>query len=221
MAMENLFSNLFYILEGLPVTLELTAYGLALGFILGFPLATLRVYGGKEAKSFVAMYERTLRSIPLLIIIFILYFGFSQEIIRIPAFLAVSLSLGIRSSAYQSQIFRGAIESIGRGQMDAALSIGLTRIQAIRHVILPQVLRLALPSWSNEAAIVIKDTSFAFIFGIAEVMRRANYIRAVTYDPLTPFLIVAAIYFIIVFPLTKIIGTWGKRKTEVMVGRKS
>ncbi len=135
-----------------------------------------------------------------------------------PGFLAVSLALGLCSSGYQSQVFRGALESVGSGQMDAARSLGMTRLQAIRFVIAPQALRFALPSWANELATMIKDTSLAFVVGVAELMRRADYVRAATYDPLIPFLLVAGIYFVVVFPITRIAGTWGREKKRLVVG---
>ena len=215
----DFFYNFFYILGGLGTTLSLAVYGIALGFIIAFPVAAIRVYGGENAKSFVSIYERTLRSVPLLVVMFIMYFGVAQVGLPIPAFQSVGISLGLCSSAYQSQIIRGAIESIGGGQMDAATSTGMSRLQAIRYVITPQALRLALPSWINEAAIVTKDTSYSFVLGIADIMRRADYVRSVTYNALVPYLIVAAVYFALIFPLTFILGGWIRKQTGIMMGR--
>ncbi len=203
---------------GVGTTLSLAVYGLLLGFVIAFPLASIRVYGGQTAKSFVSLYEKTLRSIPLLVVMFIMYFGVASEGLPIPAYSAVGISLGLCSSAYQSQIFRGAIESISGGQMDAARSTGMSRLQAIRYIILPQALRLALPAWINEAAIVIKNTSYSFVLGIADIMRRADYVRSVTYNALLPYLMVAVIYFAIIFPLTKFLAGWSRKKTRVMTG---
>jgi len=211
-------SHLAFIVEGLPVTLGLTALGMGLGFLLGLPLAILRVYGGGIGRLSVASYERVTRSVPPLVLIFLFYFGVPSSVFDMPGFLAVSLALGLCSSGYQSQVFRGALESVGSGQMDAARSLGMTRLQAIRFVIAPQALRFALPSWANELATMIKDTSLAFVVGVAELMRRADYVRAATYDPLIPFLLVAGIYFVVVFPITRIAGTWGREKKRLVVG---
>jgi len=211
-------SHLAFILEGLPVTLSLTAYGMFLGFLIGLPLAIIRVYGGRPGRLFAAAYERVARSIPPLVLIFLFYFGMPTTVLEIPGFFAVMLALGLCSSGYQSQIFRGALESVGTGQMDAARSIGMSRLQAIRLIIVPQALRFALPSWANELATMIKDTSLAFVVGVAELMRRTDYIRAATFDPFIPFLIVAGIYFIIVFPITRIAGTWGQEKKRLVTG---
>ena len=215
---DVLSSQFTFIIEGLPVTLSLTAYGLGLGFFIGLPLAILRVYGGRRGKLFVAAYERVMRSVPPLVLIFIFYFGIQTTVFEIPGFLAVVLALGLCSSGYQSQIFRGALESVGSGQMDAARSLGMSRLQAIRLVMVPQALRFALPSWANELATMIKDTSLAFVVGVAELMRRADYVRAATFDPVIPFLLVAGIYFAIVFPITRIAGTWGREKKRLVAG---
>lgn len=215
---DLLFSHFAFIIEGLPITLSLTAYGLGLGFLIGLPLAILRVYGGKGGRLFVSAYERVMRSVPPLVLIFLFYFGIPMTLLEIPGFFAVMLALGLCSSGYQSQIFRGALESVGSGQMDAARSLGMSRLQAIRLVIVPQALRFALPSWANELATMIKDTSLAFVVGVAELMRRADYVRAATFDPVIPFLVVAGIYFVIVFPITRVAGTWGQEKKRLVTG---
>jgi len=215
---DLLFSHFVFIVEGLPITLSLTAYGLGLGFLIGLPLAILRVYGGRGGRLFVSTYERVMRSVPPLVFIFLFYFGIPMTLLEIPGFFAVMLALGLCSSGYQSQIFRGALESVGSGQMDAARSLGMSRLQAIRLVIVPQALRFALPSWANELATMIKDTSLAFVVGVAELMRRADYVRAATFDPVVPFLVVAGIYFVIVFPITRVAGTWGQEKKRLVTG---
>jgi polar amino acid transport system permease protein len=102
--------------------------------------------------------------------------------------------------------------------MDAARSLGMSKLQAIRFIMVPQALRFALPSWANELATMIKDTSLAFVVGVAELMRRADYVRAATFDPLTPFVLVAGIYFVIVFPVTRIAGTWGEKRKRLLTG---
>jgi len=216
--LDLLLSHFSFIIEGLPITISLTAFGLGVGFLIGLPMAILRVYGGRAGKLFVSAYERVLRSIPPLVLIFLFYFGIQTTVLEIPGFFAVVLALGLCSSGYQSQIFRGALESVGSGQMDAARSLGMSRLEAIRLVIAPQALRFALPSWANELATMIKDTSLAFVVGVAELMRRTDYVRAATFDPVVPFLIVAGIYFAIVFPITRIAGTWGQERKRLVTG---
>jgi len=200
------------IINGLAITLLLTVVGLLGGFILGLSLALMRVYGGKELNWFASGYEKLFRGIPILILIFIFAFGMpdlfwyiSHPLNRVLA--SVILALALRSGAYQSQIFRGAILSVNLGQMEAARALGMSRIRALRHVILPQALRLAVPGWSNEYAIVIKDTSFAFEVGVIEMTKWA-YRYGTNYPELwiLSMGVLAITYFLFTFPVTKLFG---------------
>ncbi len=213
----DLPSIFFYILvNGLPTTLLLTALGLLGGFVLGLSLAIMRVYGGIELGWIASAYEKVLRGIPLLILISIFVFGipgifwFIDPLMR--PFFGVILALGLRSGAYQSQLFRGAILSVDPGQMMAARALGMNQFQAFRHIVLPQALRLAIPSWSNEYAVVIKDSSYAYGFGIIEMLKVAFRVSA-NYPLLwaPTMVVVAIIYFIFTFPITKM---FGERQTK-------
>ena len=150
----DIFTIFFYILTaGLPATLALTALGLLLGFFLGLTLALMRVYGGIELNWLASGYEKLLRGIPLLVLIFIFTFGIPGlfwylEPLERPIG-GVVLALALRSAAYQSQIFRGAILSVHPGQMEAARALGMSRFQSFRHIVFPQALRLSVPGWSN------------------------------------------------------------------------
>lgn len=127
--------------------------------------------------------------------------------INLSAFISACLAMGLRSSAYQSQIFRGAIQSVGSGQMMASRSIGMSKFKAIIYVIMPQVLRLSIPSWTNEFAIVLKDTSLAYAIGVTEMLRQGRYIVARTFgNALLIYLVCAVIYFILVFAGNKFFG---------------
>jgi polar amino acid transport system permease protein len=187
-----------YILRGLSVTLSVTAVALGAGLIFGTILAILRVYGTKWLSTFLAGYITVIRSLPHILLLLIIYFLIAK-IINLSAFWAASLSLAIISSAYQAEIIRGAIQAVSAGQMMAARSIGMSKIKAIRYVILPQAFRHAIPPWSNEAAIVIKDSSLVYILGVPEILRQAQYYSARTYQPFLAYIAVAAIYFILTF----------------------
>ncbi|MBA7667595.1 putative amino-acid permease protein YxeN [subsurface metagenome] len=213
----DLPSIFFYILvNGLPLTLLLTALGLLGGFLLGLSLAIMRVYGGKDLDWVSSGYEKVLRGIPLLVLIYIFVFGipgifwFIDPLMR-PLF-GVILALGLRSGAYQSQLFRGAILSVDPGQMMAARALGMSQFQAFRHIILPQALRLAIPSWSNEYAVVIKDSSYAYAVGIIEMLKVAFRVSA-NYPLLwAPTMgVVAILYLIFTYPITRI---FGERQTK-------
>ncbi|TRO56108.1 amino acid ABC transporter permease [Candidatus Bathyarchaeota archaeon] len=213
----DLPSIFFYIIiHGLPITLILTAHGLIWGFLIGLLLALMRVYGTREIEWVAIAYEKVFRGIPLLVLIFLFAFGvpglfwFIDPLYRTLA--AVILSLALRSGAYQSQILRGAILSVNPGQQLAARALGMSRLQAFRYVVMPQALRMALPSWSNEYAVVIKDTTFASAVGIIEMLRVT--FRVVANNPemlFPPLVILAIIYLIFTYPITRF---FGERQTQ-------
>jgi len=162
---EELFVLVPYILRGLSVTLEVTAVALGTGLFFGSILAILRVYGGRLLSGILTIYTSIIRSLPHILLLLIIYFLIAR-IINLSPFWAGALSLAIISSVYQSEIIRGAILSVPPGQMMAARSIGMSTTQAIWHVIIPQALRHAIPPWSNEASIVIKDSSLVYVLGV-------------------------------------------------------
>ncbi len=199
MAELQTLSLLFnYLLQGTGVTLGVTAIALTVGFTLGTLLGLARVYGGPYLAGFAAAYSAVIRAVPVIVVIFILYFVIAR-IVDLSPFLAGALSLGIASSAYQSEVLRGAIISVPTGQMMAARAIGMGRLKAIRHVVLPQALRLAIPPWSNEAAVVLKDSSLVYVIGVPEILRRAEYVSARTLEPFVAFGAAAVIYFVLTF----------------------
>jgi polar amino acid transport system permease protein len=204
LALETLIESLPQLLDGLAVTLALTALGIILGTTAGILLATGRSYGARPLAYLVLIYEKVLRGIPLLVLFFLIYFGLPQIGINFDAFTSAVIGLGLRSAAYQAQIYRGSINSIPVGQINAAYSLGMSKLKAIRYVILPQMLRLSIPGWSNEFTILLKDTSLAFGIGVIELMRQGRYIQV--RDPslvLTVFLLIAVIYFVLVFTANK------------------
>ncbi|MFX1553316.1 MAG: amino acid ABC transporter permease [Promethearchaeota archaeon] len=204
---------------GLPYTMLLTALGLLCGFGLGILLAIMRVYGGIELKWFSSGYEKLFRGIPLLVLIYIFVFGMPGlfwYLAPLDARLAsVVLALALRSGAYQSQIFRGAILSVNPGQMEAARALGMKGFQAFRHVVMPQALRLAVPSWSNEYAVVIKDSSFASAIGIID-MTQVAYLFSLGYHELwaLSYGVLAVLYLLFTYPVTKVFGERQSKKLK-------
>ncbi|MEF8837551.1 MAG: amino acid ABC transporter permease [Candidatus Bipolaricaulota bacterium] len=185
------------LLQGTIVTLELTFFSLLLGFLIGLPLAVGQVYGQKVVTSMISFYERVVRSVPLLVILMLVFYGLPWIGLNLPPFLAAVIGIGVRSSAYQSQIFRGAIQSIKSGQLLAARSIGLSRVQAIRYITIPQALRRSIPPWANEFTIVLKDTPLAYALGVVELLREGRYIIYSTFKPMVVFISAALIYFVL------------------------
>jgi len=188
-----------YIAQGAAITIAVTLIALPFGLIIGLGLALVYTYAGKWPRRFASVYSLVMRGIPPIVLLFILFFVLSGDWINLTPFWAGSFSLGIVSSAYQMEILRGALASVGSGQMTAARSVGLSRWQAIRYILIPQAIRLAIPPWSNEAAIVLKDSSLVYAIGVPEILRRAEYVNARTLEPFLAFGAAAIIYFILTF----------------------
>jgi polar amino acid transport system permease protein len=202
-----------FVIQGASITVAVTFVALPLGFILGVFLALLYLYGGRALSGVTAVFGTAMRGIPPIVLLFILFFVISGAISLTP-FWAGSLSLGIISSAYQMEIFRGAILAVGPGQMMAARAVGMSRWNAVRYVILPQALRLAIPPWSNEAAIVLKDSSLVYALGVAEILRRAQLLAASTQQPFLAYGAAALIYFVLVFSVNRFLD-WLQKRSQI------
>ena len=188
-------------IKGAGVTIELTIVGLTIGFALGIMLAVSRVYGPKWLKTISIGYIELFRGPPLLVQLFIIYYGLPSIGVTFSKTLAAYLALGLNSAAYQAEYFRGAILSIGESQMTAGRSIGLSRWKTIWYVILPQALRLVIPAWANEPISLLKTTAIVFLIAVQDLMAKAKRAAAETYDPIGSYLAVAVIYLIMVFIL--------------------
>lgn len=199
-----------YIASGTAYTVLVSLIALPFGLALGLILSLLYVYGGKIVAFLMGIYSTVMRGIPPIVLLFILYFMVSGNI-NLSPFWAGSISLGIISSAYQMEIFRGALQSVSGGQMMAARAIGMSRFTAIRHIIIPQAFRLAIPPWSNEAAIVIKDSSLVYALGVPEILRRAQLISASTQEPFLAYITAGLIYFALVFITNRLLDRLEKR----------
>jgi polar amino acid transport system permease protein len=188
-----------------------TLVALPFGLVLGLLMALVHTYGGKILNRMAAAYSLLLRGVPPIVLLFILYFILSGRLINLSPFWAGSLSLGIVSSAYQMEILRGALLAVGGGQMTAARALGMSRLQSVRYVILPQALRLAIPPWSNEASIVLKDSSLVYALGVPEILRRAQQLSATTQEPFLAYGTAALIYFVLVFATNRALDYLSER----------
>lgn len=202
-----------YIAQGLLVALTVIVIALPLGFVLGVLLAILRVYGGAILSRLVAVYSAVMRGVPPIVLLFILYFVVAGAV-NLSALWAGAISLALISSAYQLEIFRGAFGAVSGGQMMAARAIGMSRTKAIRYIILPQALRIAIPPWSNEAATVIKDSSLVYALGVPEILRRAQFVSANTREPFIAFGAAALLYFVMTFTTGRLLDLI-ERKTAI------
>lgn len=205
--MSNFFS---YIVQGTAITISVTLVALPFGLVLGLLMALIHTYGGKLMNRMAASYSLLMRGVPPIVLLFILYFILSGKI-NLSPFWAGSLSLGIVSSAYQMEILRGALLAVSGGQMTAARAIGMTRLQSIQYVVLPQALRLAIPPWSNEVSIVLKDSSLVYALGVPEILRRAQQLSATTQQPFLAYGTAALIYFVLVFATNRALDYFSQR----------
>jgi polar amino acid transport system permease protein len=207
--------NWDYLAAGAAITVLLTLVSLLLGLLVGFPAGAVEVYGAGRLRRLVEGGGVLLRGTPIVVIMVVFFFGLPiPRLGEVPvlefqgkAFLAAALALGLRSGAYQAQVFRGAIQSVGEGQMEAARSVGLSRVAAVRHVILPQALRRSVPGFQNEFTIVLKDTSVAFAVGLAELLTRGSdlFARAGGTAITEIVLAISLVYFVLTFTTNRLL----------------
>lgn len=194
-----------YILPGIGVTMTVVAGALSMGLFLGLIFAVLQVYGNRSVRRLVGIYVWFFRGIPLLVLLFLFYFGILASLqIELSAFLVSIIVLGLISSAYQSQILRGAILSLPEGQFKAARAIGMSDIKAIFFIILPQALRLAIPGWTNEYTIIMKDSAITYALGVAEIMARCNHVASRTYQHFWLYILAGLIFLALTYMGTKV-----------------
>jgi polar amino acid transport system permease protein len=202
-----------YLLEGAGVKLIVVVRAMVLGLAFGVPLAVGQVCGHPALRRIIGVTVWFFRGIPLLVLLFLFYFGLCTALdINLSAFTVAIIVLGLISSAYQSQIFRGAILALPEGQLKAARALGMSDLKAIAFVILPQALRLSVPGWSNEYSIILKDSAVAYALGVAEIMARAHFVATRTYQQLPLYLTAGAIFLVLTY-----LGTKGLRILEEKV----
>lgn len=187
---------------GLVVTLKVTGAALLLAFVLGFLISVLKVLPCMPLRVILDFYTSIFRGIPLIVLLFIAYFGMPQLTgYKISMFAASVLTLGLNGSATVSETVRGGIEGVDRGQYDAARALGLPYPSMMWEIIIPQALRSVAPALVNEAITVLKSSSLVATIGLMDMMRAAQSVQALTYRAFEPFVVVAAIYYVIVMAL--------------------
>ena len=212
----DVWQQLIFLLGGVPVTLSVSIISFIIGVAVGLPLAFIRVYE-KEIGFIVDAYEKILRGIPEIVLLLLFYFGLGAYF-QIPfgnAFFVAAFVLGLRSGANQSQIYRGAIHGVGDEQIIAATSIGLSKWRAIWHIMVPQVLNFSTAGLGSEYALLIKDSAYVYVIGLAELMTKAIQIKSIPPgDVVTPFVLSAAIYIALTFPIASWLDRWGNKRKK-------
>ena len=193
------------ILPGIIVTVGNVAISLGLGLLMGMPFAVGQVYGPRQVRRLVALYVWFFRGVPILVLLFLFYGFFISLGLPAEPFVIASVVLGCTSAAYQSQIFRGAIESLPNGQIQAARALGMTDAQGILHIILPQAMRLSVPGWANEFSILLKDSAICFVLGTQDIMARTSFAAARTHEHLALYAAAGLIYLVLTIIVLKLL----------------
>ena len=193
------------ILSGSLVTVGNVSLSLTMGLLLGVPLAVAQVYGGPWLRRLVALYVWFFRGVPILVLLFLCYGLFISLGITLGPFFICCIVLGSTSTAYQSQIFRGAIESLPRGQLNAARALGMRESTGICTIILPQALRLSIPGWANEFSILLKDSAICFVLGTQDIMARTSFVAARTHEHLALYATAGVLYFVLTLAVLKLL----------------
>lgn len=199
------------LLEGTVVTLKLVVASIPLGLILGILIAVGRVYGNRLISSFCTIYTLFFRGTPLLVQLFILYYGLPSIGIFFSPFTAAVLGFILCSGAYHSEYIRGAIQSIKSGQMMAAKALGMNKFKAILYIILPQALRRAIPGCSNEIIYLVKYSSLAYMVTCIELTGAGKIIASRYFEYTEVFIVVGAIYLLMVSVVTKALNRLEKK----------
>ena len=202
--MDEYWRYLPLLLQGALVTLEISALSMAIAIGLGLFLAVLRVFAPPAIAWPVIAFIEVIRGTPLLIQLFIIFYGLPSIGIKFSPLWAAVVGLGINYAAYEAENYRAGIQSIPRGQLDAALALGLTRIQTIRKIVLPQALRLVIPPVTNDFIALLKDSSLVSVITMVELTKMYGQLAATNYDYIGIGLLTAAIYFVLGLPIARL-----------------
>ena len=191
------------ILNGLAITIAYTIGTIFLGLLIGLVVGLLRLSGSRLISAPLVAYIELFRCTPLLVQVIWFYYALPVIVgLDIPAHVAAVLVLSLYTGAFYAEIIRGGVNSIERGQWDAARAIGMRRRQVMRHVILPQAVKRMIPPFMNQSIIQLKNTSLVSTIAVADLLYQGTIITAATYRPLEVYTMVAVIYFLVLFPLT-------------------
>lgn len=203
--------NFDFLLKGLETTLAIAAISIAIGFLGGLLIGSCKISRNPLIYGISTIYVEAFRGTPLLIQIFLVYLGLPSLGIEFDAFTAGLIALSMNSAAYQAEIFRGGVQSIPRGQMEASRSLGMNHYQSMLFVIIPQALRNALPPYTNEFVTMIKDSSLVMTIGVLELTLSGRVVISNTFQPFVVFIFVAFLYFLVTFSTSRILRFVEKR----------
>jgi arginine/lysine/histidine transport system permease protein len=206
-----LFESLPHLLRGLLVSLEIAFISSCIGVVFGLIIALGQRVDNRFVQAVLFLYVNIIRGTPMLIQILFAYYVLPQWGVRLDPFWTASLMIGLNSSAYISQVMRSGIQSIAKGQWEAAYVLGFSNTQTLRFIILPQAIKNVLPSLANEFITLIKDSSLASIIGVTELAKEGRIIISRTYDSLTIFAIVGLLYIMVTWTVSYCVYRLEKR----------
>lgn len=213
--MEAIVTALPYLLDGLQVTLYIFVTALILGLIIGLVMALFRLAPLKILNWIAKIYIDAIRGTPILVQLFFIYFGLNTlDWISLDKTTAGIITVGLNAGAYFAEIIRAGIQSIDKGQTEAARSLGLTSSQNMRYVVLPQAFRRMLPTFTNQSIISLKDTSLLSIIGIADLTQQGEVATATTFEAFKIWFAVGVIYFILIY-LLSLLANFLERRFEL------
>lgn len=210
--MEFITKYYSYFLKGTLTTLQISFFGVIFGSLVGVLISLMRLSSKKILRTISTVYIEIVRGTPLLLQLYIVYYG-------LPIFIPLpesrmflgTLAVLLNSAAYVAEIIRAGIQSIDKGQMEAARSLGMGHGMSMRYIIIPQAFKNILPAMGNEFIVLIKESAIISTIAIPDLMYNADTLRGITYKPFMPLVIAGVIYFIITFTLSKILGTLERR----------
>ena len=200
-------------LNGLGTTLLLALISVAIGCVIGAFVAIMRLSRSKVLGGIATVYTEVIRDTPLLLQLYFFYFLLPDLMpaMRLSKFTCIAVALVINSGAYMSEVFRSGIQSIDRGQTEAARSLGLSASQTMTRIVLPQAFKNVLPAMCNEFVAVTKETSLASTFYVGDLMTQYQTISGKTYLVIEPLVIIGVIYFVVTFTMSKLIAVLERR----------
>jgi glutamine transport system permease protein len=214
-SVDIIVSALPMLLKGLQVTLYIFLIAILLGFLIGLVIALLRLAPLKVLNGIALAYVNAIRGTPFIVQLFFIYFGInSLQVISLNSTTAGIITVAINAGAYFAEIIRAGIQSIDKGQTEAARSIGFTSAQTMRYIVLPQAFRRMLPTITNQSIISLKDTSLLSVIGIADLTQQGQIQASATFEAFKIWLAVGVIYFIIIYLLT-LLANFVERRFEL------
>ena len=209
---DLMINSLPLLIVGAGITIQITAISVGLGLIIGMFVGIARICNVKVLRALATAYIDFLRGTPLLVQIFLIYFALPMVVgQRVDPFIAAITACGINSGAYIAEIFRAGIQAIDEGQMEAGRSLGMSWVQTMRYIIVPQAFKNVIPPLGNEFIALLKDSSLVSVIGFEELTRRGQLIIARTYGSLEIWITVALIYLVMTLTISRLVSYMEKR----------